>query len=106
MGQWSQKKLDFKNEQVYGLMLLKDFRTHPSAPPLQSRRLYDSYALFTNIQKKNCFFLIDVFHNYSNLALFQGVILKWHSENFGIYKTLTGAQKFARSPIDVPFGSA
>ena len=45
-----------------------------------------------------------VCHDFSNLAIFQGVILKWRSENFGIYKTLTGAQKCARSPIDVSFG--
>ena len=58
-------------------------------------------ALFTNIQKY--FYLIDVFHDFSNLTIFQGVILKWRSENFGIYKTLTGAQKCARSPMDVSF---
>jgi len=47
------------------------------------------------------FFLIDAFQNFSNLAIFQGVSLKWHSHNFAIYETLTGAQKCARSPMDV-----
>ena len=50
------------------------------------------------------FFLIDAFQNFSNLAIFQGVSLKWHSHNFAIYETLTGAQKCARSPINKPFG--